>query len=174
MTGKQIEVHKFILKMEIMELRRAFLMILLTASSITFAQSPYEIDAIQRVADNFSSSYIKGDYTAMANFYTDDAVLMSPGQDMIYGKDAIYKFWSRDPTYHQTFHRSKSDKLEIIGNLAIDNGYWYSKAITKGKEGDLYSGKYLIIWKKNDKGEWRMYHDIWNNRAKGWEEKEKP
>lgn len=20
-------------------------------------------------------------------------------------------------------------------------------------------------------GEWRMYHDIWNNRARGWEDK---
>ena len=130
-----------------------------------------EAKEIHRVADHFSASYVKGDYEAMAKSYTEDAVLMSPGQDMIYGREAIHKFWARDTSYHQVFHRSKSDKLEVIGDLAFDNGYWYSQARVKGKEGSLYSGKYLIIWKKNKEGAWQMYHDIWNNRARGWEEK---
>ena len=44
--------------------------------------------------------------------------------------------------------------------------------IRNGKERPLSSGKYLIIWKKDEKGNWKMYHDIWNNRASGWQEKE--
>jgi len=147
---------------------RILIPLLLVIALPTMGQSISDKEAIQRAANSFSSSYVKGDYKAMANVYTEDAVLMSPGQDMIYGREAIYKFWSRDTSYHQTFHQSTSDKLEIVGNLAIDNGFWYSKAISKGKEGQLYSGKYLIIWKKDETGDWKMYHDIWNNRAEGW------
>lgn len=149
---------------------RIGLLILITTSS--FGQSD-ESKLIQKVADNFSANYVKGDYKAMADAYTEDAVLLAPGQDMIYGREAIYKFWSRDSSYHQLFHKSKSDKLEIVDNLAFDNGFWYSEAEYNGKKRPLASGKYLIIWKKNEKGEWKMYHDIWNNRANGWEEKEK-
>lgn len=129
---------------------------------------------IKKAADYFSASYVKGDYHAMANTYTEDAVLMSPGQDMIYGREAIYQFWSKDTAYHQVFHRSVSDKLEIIGELAFDNGFWYSQANYSGKERPLFSGKYLIIWKKDKNGNWKMYHDIWNNRASGWQEREEP
>ncbi|MFZ1806652.1 MAG: DUF4440 domain-containing protein [Cyclobacteriaceae bacterium] len=127
---------------------------------------------IKKAADDFSASYVKGDYQAMANTYTEDAVLMSPGQDMIYGREAIYKFWSKDTAYHQVFHRSVSDQLEVLGDLAFDNGFWYSQANYNGKERPLFSGKYLIIWKKDEEGNWKMYHDIWNNRASGWQEKE--
>lgn len=131
-----------------------------------------EENSIKKVAAKFSASYVEGDYQTMADIYTDDAVLMSPGQDMIYGREAIYKFWSRDTAYHQVFHRSVADQIEVIGNLAFDNGYWYSKATYNGKERPLSSGKYLIIWKKDEEGNWKMYHDIWNNRASGWQEKE--
>lgn len=137
------------------------------------AHSQGHEEKIKQTADRFSELYVNGDHRGMAEIYTEDAVLMSPGQDMIYGREAIYKFWSRDTTYHQVFHKSKSDKLEIIGDTAFDNGFWYSQAIQNGKKGPLYSGKYLIIWKKNAKGDWQMYHDIWNNRAQGWEEREK-
>ncbi|MCB0486939.1 MAG: DUF4440 domain-containing protein [Cyclobacteriaceae bacterium] len=148
------------------------LIIFAASCDAVLAQNADQI-AIQKAADRFSDAYVKGDYRTMVSIYTDDAVLMSPGQDMIYGREAIYKFWTRDTTYHQIFHKSKSDKLEIIGNLAFDNGYWYSQAEYGGEKHDLYSGKYLIIWKKNEQGEWQMYHDIWNNRARGWEEREK-
>lgn len=145
---------------------------ILPLSLNALAQSEIEVWKIKKVADEFSSSYVKGDYQAMANMYTTDAVLMSPGQDMIYGREAIYQFWSKDTAYHQVFHRSVADKIEVIGDIAIDNGYWYSKADYNGVKRPLSSGKYLIIWKKDGAGHWKMYHDIWNNRARGWQEKE--
>lgn len=140
--------------------------------SLCLGQSQAEMKEIQAVANRFSQLYVAGDYQGMANCYTEDAVLMPPGQDMIYGRDAILKFWSRDTTYHQVFHKTKSDKLEVMGDYAFDNGYWYSEAIYGGRKRPLASGKYLIIWKKNSQGEWQMYHDIWNNRAQGWEHRE--
>lgn len=146
-----------------------FLMIL--TSAICYGQQNPDELAIEKAAEQFSKLYVLGDYRSMSTVYTEDAVLMSPGQDMIYGREAIYKFWSRDTAYHQVFHRTKSDKLEIIGNLAFDNGYWFSEAVYNGEKRPLASGKYLVIWKKNEKGEWKMYHDIWNNRARGWEDK---
>ena len=88
---------------------------------------------------------------------------MPPGQYMIYGRDNIHKFWSRDTLYKQVYHRTESDRLEITGNFAFDNGYWYSKATYDGKERPLTSGKYLIIWKRDEDGDWKMHHDIWNN-----------
>lgn len=56
-----------------------------------------------------------------------------------------YKFWSRDTAYHQVFHRSVSDKLEVVGEFAFGNGFWYSEAIYKGEQRPLASGKYIII-----------------------------
>lgn len=148
------------------------LIISITTCVLAFAQNSDQRE-IEKVADKFSKAYMEGDYATMISIYTDDAVLMPPGQDIIYGREAIHKFWTRDTTYHQIFHKSKSDKLEVVGDLAFDNGYWYSEAEYGGRKHDLASGKYLIIWKKNNKGEWQMYHDIWNNRARGWEEREK-
>lgn len=150
---------------------KSSLLLILMISITGYGQADQDKKTIQKMADQFSQLYVKGDYHGMTDIYTPDAVLMSPGQDMIYGREAIYEFWSRDTAYHQVFHRSVSDSLEVVGDFAFDNGYWYSEAVYKGEKRPLASGKYLIIWKKNERGEWRMHHDIWNNRARGWEDK---
>ncbi|MEQ8304319.1 MAG: DUF4440 domain-containing protein [Cyclobacteriaceae bacterium] len=142
--------------------------------NILYAQSDHGNDreAIKKTAEIFSANYVKGAYDELIDIYTDDAVLMPPGQEMIYGREHIYKFWTRDSLYQQVYHRTVSDRLEIVGDFAFDNGYWYSKANYNSQERPLYSGKYLIIWKRTRDGQWKMYHDAWNNRANGWEETE--
>src|SRR5882762_9140433 len=47
---------------------------------------------IQKLNDRFVAAFNKGDAAAIATMYTDDAVVLPPGSEMVKGKTAIEAF----------------------------------------------------------------------------------
>lgn len=122
---------------------------------------------IRRASAQFSASYIAGDFEAMTNHYTDDAILMSPARDVIEGRKGILAFWQS--TTKPVMHRSEPDRIVIEGNLAHDYGYFYTQSQKSGEAvGPIASAKYYILWAKDAQGRWRMKMDMWNSRSAGW------
>ena len=48
---------------------------------------------IQSLNDKFAQAFNAGDAAAVAALYTDDAVILPPGAEMMKGKNAIRAFW---------------------------------------------------------------------------------
>jgi ketosteroid isomerase-like protein len=116
----------------------------------------------------FSANYIKGDFRAMAETYTNDALLFPPGKDVIIGKENILKYWENLPKTTILMHKSVSEKLVFKGKEVHDYGYYFVQSQKENEAPNpVYSAKYYIIW-ITENGEWKMKLDMWNGRNPDW------
>ncbi|MEA5446800.1 SgcJ/EcaC family oxidoreductase [Gammaproteobacteria bacterium AB-CW1] len=115
---------------------------------------------IRRMDEQFTTQFAAHDAEALSKLYTDDALVLAPGEDMIQGQSALKKYWKR------VFDSGlKSTKLEPIsverfGDIALDAGR-YTMVGEDGKT--LDEGKYLIAWKYAN-GNWRIHRDAWTSK----------
>jgi len=50
---------------------------------------------IEKLNDAFEAAFNKGDFAALANFYTEDAYLLPPGSAMAKGRSNVQAFWTK-------------------------------------------------------------------------------
>ncbi|MFC2085580.1 YybH family protein [Bacteroidota bacterium] len=106
----------------------------------------------------WNDAWADGDAAKIANQYTEDAMLLSPGGEAITGRDAIREFWTGA---FAAIPNSSITSLEAgsNGDLAFERGTYSST----GPDGEqLDHGKYVVVWTLVD-GEWKMFRDIWNS-----------
>lgn len=116
---------------------------------------------IAAVARDFSARYERGDAAGQAALYTEDGVILPPGRAAIRGRAAIEGYWRLPAGDRVTSHRTTADSVVIEGATAYD---WGTYAVSGERGGQAYSGggKYLIVWREVQPGEWRMHLDMWN------------
>jgi uncharacterized protein (TIGR02246 family) len=114
---------------------------------------------IQKVDDQFSEAFNKGDGAAVADHYTDDAVVLPPGSEMVKGKKDIVAFWKK--TVDQlTELKAKTVDVKRLGHLFVrEIGTFSFKS--KADPSQEISGKYVVVWQKV-RGKWKLTTDIWN------------
>lgn len=103
------------------------------------------------------------DSTAFVNaHYADSAVVMIPDMPAVEGRAAVLALWKSLPF---TFTKFAVNDLDIqgSGNLAFIRGTYDMTMKMKDGTETADKGKYVEIWKKNDKGEWKCIRDISNS-----------
>jgi ketosteroid isomerase-like protein len=107
---------------------------------------------------NFAELYRNGDTIAIANHFTDDAVIYPPEMEEIKKDQA--------PAVFGAFKRMGVAELSLTttsvkgdANQLIELGKWAIMAADKSK---IDHGKYLVIW-VNENGTWKTAYDVWNN-----------
>ncbi|MDX1623530.1 MAG: SgcJ/EcaC family oxidoreductase [Gemmatimonadota bacterium] len=127
-----------------------------------------EIEAtLDSLGNAFEAAVENNDPAAIAAQYTEDAVLLPPGEERIEGRQNIessYAEWlNADTTASITL---TIDRLEVAesGDLAYEIGTAQVSGTTR--EGEAYedTGKYLVAWEKVD-GEWLIAADSWSSDA---------
>jgi len=122
-------------------------------------QTPGIHTEIHMIAESFESTFRRGDIAGIANFYTDNAMLLPPGSDFIQGKRNIEAFWQE--AIDMGIKNIKLDIIEIEqhGDTAIEmSNYTLSSADNQV----IDQGKGIVIWKQED-GTWKLHRDIWNS-----------
>jgi len=124
------------------------------------------LNKLSQLSAQFSAAYVQGDIEKLISFYTDDAVIFPGNSDLIRGREAIKKYWTLPPGRTVTHHKITAVEIKVIGEFAYDYGY-YEISGRNGEEswGPNY-GKYLIVWKRDKAGAWKMHLDMWNSRPK--------
>jgi ketosteroid isomerase-like protein len=122
-----------------------------------------DIDAIGRVATEFSARYMRGDARGMAELYTESGVIFPSGRPIIRGRDAIAAYWTLAPGAKVIEHKTTADSVIVLGNTAYDYGTFRSRNSRDGQPGNPGYGKYVIVWQRQPDGRWLMHLDIWNN-----------
>ena len=117
---------------------------------------------IAAAAREFSARYERGDAAGQAALYTDDGVIFPPGRAAIRGRAAIEAYWRLPTGERVTSHRTTADSVVLVGSTAYD---WGTFAVTGERNGQAYSGggKYVIVWREVQSGDWRMHLDMWNS-----------
>ncbi len=95
----------------------------------------------------------------VASYYTDDAVLMAPGEPMATGRDAVQKAWAgllALPGFAATF---APDKIVVSGDLAYEVGSYALTSNDRAGKPHTSSGKYVVVWSRQADGRWKAALD---------------
>jgi len=118
--------------------------------------------SIRDAAAAFSAAFEAGDTTALGELYTENALLLAPG-DTIRGRVAIRRYFRPREGGRPFDHQLVADDLEIHGDVAVDRGRWIQTFQLEDGGADSASGVYLVIWRRGADGRWRMSYDMWHD-----------
>lgn len=114
---------------------------------------------IRQMVDEFESAFANDDAAGIASLYTDDAIVLPPGGEIVQGRQNIQQFWQS--VMNLGIKKVKLEILEVeqIGDTIIEMG----SASLLGEESQvLDKGKYIVIWKQQN-SQWRIRRDIFNS-----------
>ena len=113
--------------------------------------------------------YIEGvksaDVVKIGSIFCADAVLMPPNETSLYGKDEAMEWWGEYfESFRVTVLSSTERDVRLIGDQAIELST-YMLAIDPVRGGDRIrdDGRWLIVWRHEPDGVWRVLEMIWNS-----------
>lgn len=113
---------------------------------------------IAAVDHAFCDAIALGDAEGAArNVYTQDAVILPPGAEIVRGRETIATFW-RDAAAQMGLEKVELTTVALAP--AGDYVHQIGRAVlTVG--GQRVEGKYTMLWKRED-GCWKWHVDCWN------------
>jgi uncharacterized protein (TIGR02246 family) len=132
---------------------------------------------IEGLNKQFVEAFKTRDFTAVADMFTDDAVMLPPRRNIITGKSKIQSFWTRSKRLHELKFDTDSvttlgsDVVREIGTLRMligrgggrggeDSSEASSDQAERAQPREI-SGKYVFVWRKLNDG-WKLETSIWN------------
>jgi len=122
--------------------------------------SKFELGQMNR---DFAAALNAGDAKAAAAAYTEDAVLIPPGEPLVRGRAAIEEYWRgaiemggiRDVAVETMDARSS-------GTLGYETGSF--ELTVNGPDGEavIDRGRYIELLTRTPDGRWLSTHGIWN------------
>jgi uncharacterized protein (TIGR02246 family) len=115
-------------------------------------------EAIEKGNEAFMAAFAAHDAAALAGFYTENAKLMPPNNDILEGRAAIQAFWQA--VFDMGIDSALLEIVEVdaLGNTAVEVSH-FTLYTADGQVADY--GKYMIEWKRV-RGQWFLHRDIWN------------
>ncbi len=110
----------------------------------------------------FEAAFARGDAAGVAACYTDDAAILAPDLPMMTGKQAAQDYWQGGIDMGIKSVSLKTVNLEDKGDTAIDTGTVVAVIQPPGGESMEASVKFVVIWKRQADGSWKMAVDCFN------------
>jgi uncharacterized protein (TIGR02246 family) len=137
---------------------------LLISTGATSAQSNNSLKkSIEAANGDFMAAFARRDGAGVAALYSEKGQLLQPNGNIVNGRAAIQTFWQG--AIDSGLEKIKLETVEVqgLGGTVAEVGKY---SILGGNGRVLDSGKYVVIWKREN-GKWRLYRDIWNSNAPG-------
>jgi ketosteroid isomerase-like protein len=87
---------------------------------------------------------------------------MPPGASRIRGRQAIQDFWQGFVDANVGDLTLRSDEIVDLGNQAVDIGTASASAPGDADSRVQLTGKFIVLWKQDADGAWKLHRDIWN------------
>lgn len=114
---------------------------------------------IRSLADKFESVFRLGDVQGIAEFYTDNGMLLPAGADFIRGGKDIAAYWRSALDMGIAAISLELLEVERHGDTAIE----ISRYTLRDADNQVVDrGKGMVIWKQADEV-WKMHRDIWTS-----------
>ena len=107
----------------------------------------------------WAAAFNKGDASAVAAMYTEDAFVLPPGAEMVKGRAAIEAFWRQAAQQMGDAKFTTVDVLPLGPRAAREIGTVSLKS--KSQPPQEITAKYAVVWRKVG-GKWKLATDIWN------------
>ena len=118
--------------------------------------------AIEEGNKKFGEGFRTVNARAVAELYTDDAILLPPNAGMMKGKESVEVFWGGAMQMGVKDVVLSSVNLMMMGDFVCEIGEYKLTIQPEGQETMEDQGKYLVIWKQENEGNWKLHIDIWN------------
>jgi ketosteroid isomerase-like protein len=127
------------------------------------AARDHDLKVLRRVHDEWIAAYTAGDVEALRRFYLDETVLMPDGRSTYRGWQEIRAFFA--PGFERFKYAAQADlqSLEVSGDLGSAHGIVTITLTPKaGGEAVTRALRYLIVFKRVAKDDWRILLDMDN------------
>jgi uncharacterized protein (TIGR02246 family) len=118
--------------------------------------------AIEKENAAFSAAFARGDAAGLAAAYTDDAVVLPPDAEAARGKAAIEALLKGFITAGAKSLSLTTVDVLASGGLAVETGTGVLKTQALNAAEQSHSVKYVVVWKQQQNGSWKIFRDIWN------------
>ncbi|HKV05543.1 MAG TPA: SgcJ/EcaC family oxidoreductase [Candidatus Acidoferrales bacterium] len=121
--------------------------------------------AVRATDAEWSKTAATKDVEKTISYYTDDAILLAPGAPPVVGRDELRKAWQRmlaAPGLHLTT-APISVEVARSGELAWEVGSFQVKTLDHAGKASTQSGKFVLVWKKQGDGSWKVAADTNGN-----------
>lgn len=113
--------------------------------------------AVVKAEQQFMDAFKNGNFSGLAQLYTEDGQLFPANNNIVEGHQAIELFWRglMDLGIHAV--KLKTTEVEGSGTTIHEVGQYTIHA----QDGQIIDfGKYIVIWKKHEQS-WQLYRHIW-------------
>jgi len=127
--------------------------------------SPKAVDAIRAADAAWLKAYQAKDVEKAAAFFGERGSMLVPNNPILTGKDAVAKFIARSfatPDYKITWRPNKAD-VARSGELGYTSGTYKLNFRDSSGNAIADKGKYLMVWKKQANGTWKVLFDMSNS-----------
>jgi uncharacterized protein (TIGR02246 family) len=120
------------------------------------------MDTIQAREREWSAAFKAGDAGAIANLYTEDGSSIQPAGDSWRGRAAITQGMKTQlDTINVTTREDITDEVIPTGDYLVEVGHYSMAGTTKqGNKPVTTAGRYMVLWRKDADGQWRLHRDI--------------
>ena len=131
------------------------------------AQAPDTRDddeaAIAAASKDWRDAQAAKDLPKCVSFYADDGEILPPGYPLVTGKEDLRKEWEKILAMPGTWRWSAS-KIEVArsSDIAYETGAYELTTTDAKKQPVISTGKYILVWTKQDDGKWKIAEDIEN------------
>ena len=154
-----------------MSTRKSVLAALLTTAALAAcapaAPPPPDVAAVRTAIGEVNAKFVaaveKGDTAAAVARYDADAMVLPPGGPAWHGTEAITQgFGGMLAAYTVKDFTLTSGDVVVGGDYATETGSYKMTMVPKKGAAIEDVGKYVVVWKKQADGSWKLYRDIWN------------
>jgi len=131
-------------------------LVFLLASAPAWAEDARQ--AVEAGNRSLIAAVLRGDASAVADHYTENAQVIAPGAAIATGRVAITEFWRSAIESGIKDVTLETAEVESDGNLAYETG---ALGIASN-DGGITTARYVVVWKRvGDK--WLLHRDTWNS-----------
>lgn len=121
--------------------------------------------AVEAAGARAATSFNRGDIAGFIRAYADDVWVFPPNEQPFQGPDAALDYFRR--SYDRGFRNFQitTTGLDRQGSMAYETGIYSGEFPTPGQAGAMTrdNGKYVQVWKRNARGEWRTHFVMWSS-----------
>jgi ketosteroid isomerase-like protein len=149
-----------------------FFSLICLISLIVFGCSQNKVDMkteenlIMKTDSTWAATSLEGkDIDKIVSYWTDDAVVLSPGQPAVIGKDALRNFVKESENIPGFSIHWKSSNVHFSGDGTMAYMYGENVVTVNDSTGKKISmaGRGYTVWRKDADGNWKCAVDIWND-----------
>lgn len=118
---------------------------------------------VEKLGKQFAAAFGRGDMAGVAAMYAEDAMAFPPEGEIVKGRPALEAMWKG--VHDMGVQSVEFAVIDVLssGNLLVETGKATLHIAGAGSAQATVTVKYVVVWKKQKDGSWKISRDIWNS-----------